>query len=164
MVVILMGVAGAGKTTVGRRLAESLGWEFVDADDFHPPANVEKMRRGLPLEDEDREPWLRALAAAIDEWLRAGAHVVLACSALKEKYRAVLRRDPARVRFVYLKIPPHVAAARVAARHGHFMKRALVDDQFKALEEPTNAIVVDATGNPDEIVQRLRSSIPSANP
>jgi gluconokinase len=161
MVIVVMGVAGAGKTTVGRRLADVMRCRFADADDFHAPANVEKMRRGVALDDEDRAPWLAALAGAIDEWLRADACVVLACSALKAKYRAALRRDPARVQFVYLKVPPEIAHARVANRPGHFMKENLVEQQFDALEEPSRALVVDASQPPDDIVRRLLRELPA---
>src|SRR5919109_713445 len=134
MVVVMMGVAGAGKTTVGKALADALGWQFADADDFHPARNVDKMARGVALDEADREPWLAALAAAIDEWLRTDTRVVLACSALKANYRAVLQRDPVRVRFVYLQVSPEVAHERVAHRPGHFMKERLVDTQFDTPE------------------------------
>ena len=161
MVIVIMGVSGAGKTTVGRRLADARGWRFADADDFHPPRNVDKMARGLALDDADRAPWLAALAEAIDTWLREGSGVVLACSALKATYRAVLRRDPVRVRFVYLQVSPETAHERVAHRHDHFMKETLVDTQFETLEEPAGAIVVDGSQPPDEIVRRLQRELPA---
>ena len=150
-----MGVAGAGKTTVGRMLARTLGYRFSDADDFHSRANVEKMARGEQLDDADREPWLGALAAAIEVWLQDGDDVVLACSALKESYRTRLMRDPSRMKIVYLKVSPAIALARVGKRVGHFMPRDLVESQFEVLEEPTAAIVVDASQSPEFIVRTI---------
>jgi gluconokinase len=159
IVVIIMGVAGAGKTTIGSDLAAALGFEFRDADEFHSPANVEKMRRGEQLDDRDREPWLQAMASAIDEWLRDDRGVVLACSALKARYRAVLLRDPARMRIVYLKVSPEVARERVAQRTDHFMPSDLVDSQFDALEEPANAVTVDASLPPEVIVRAIARAL-----
>ena len=150
-----MGVAGAGKTTIGEQLAEALGYAFRDADAFHPPANVEKMRTGRKLTDGDRDPWLQAMADAIDRWLEEGTGVVLACSALKERYRARLVRDPERVRVVYLKVTTETARERVAQRTDHFMPADLVDSQFEALEEPVDAIVVDGSQPPEAIVRQL---------
>jgi gluconokinase len=157
MVILVMGVSGAGKTTVGKELAEALGFRFSDADEFHSPENLEKMRRAVSLDEEDRQPWLRAMANAIDAWLATGTDVVLACSALKERYRSILLRDPARMRVVYLKISREIARARVAARTDHFMPQVLVDSQFEALEEPRDGITVDAALHPDEIVTRVRA-------
>jgi len=159
MVVIVMGVAGAGKTTIGRMLAEALGFEYQDADDFPPPVNVEKMRRGQQLDDRDREPWLDALARAIDGWLQSDANVVLACSALKARYRARLMRDPRRMRLVYLKVAPDVARARVERRVGHFMPHDLVESQFAALEEPDDAIVIEAARPPEGIVDTIANAL-----
>ena len=167
IVVLMMGVAGAGKTTVGSELAAALGFAFRDADEFHSPANVEKMRRGEQLDDRDREPWLQAMAAAIDEWLRDGRKVVLACSALKARYRAILLRDPARMRIVYLKISPDLARERVAQRTDHFMPQGLVESQFEALEEPfdyahgkpDSAITVDASLPPEDIVRTIARAL-----
>ncbi len=158
-----MGVAGAGKTSVGRMLAKALGYEFRDADGFHPAANVEKMRRGAQLDDEDRAPWLQALASAIDTWLQNGTDVVLACSALKASYRAVLLRDLSRMRLVYLKVAPALARERVAGRPGHFMPDDLVDSQFEALEEPDAAISVDASQPPDAIVRSIHDGLKPGN-
>ena len=159
LVIIVMGVAGAGKTTIGSDLAAALGFEFHDADEFHSPANVEKMRRGEQLDDRDREPWLHAMAAAIDEWLRNGRNVVLACSALKARYRAILLRDPARIRIVYLKISPDLARERVAQRTDHFMPSDLVDSQFEALEAPVDALTVDASSPPEDIVRTIARAL-----
>ena len=163
MVVILMGVTGSGKTTVGRRLAETLGWRFYDADDFHPAANVAAMRAGIPLTDRDREPWLTALAELIRELRAAGQSAALACSALKATYRARLtafaQARPDAVRFVYLRIRPAVAEQRLRARRAHFMPATLVPSQFAALEEPGDAIVMDAQLAPDEIVAGIRQAL-----
>src|SRR5436853_1871764 len=160
--IILMGVSGSGKTTIGKLLAEALGWPFYDADDFHPPANVERMRQGIALTDEDRKPWLAALARLIAEALAANQSIVLASSALKEAYRKQLKARgalPADEPVVYLRVPPEVAAARLKERHGHFMPASLVPSQFATLEEPADAIVIDATQSPDEIVAQIRQAL-----
>src|SRR5882757_4145832 len=136
-----MGVTGSGKTTVGTLLATQLGWEFADADQFHPAANVERMARGIALTDADREPWLTALHDAIVQWLAEERKVVLACSALKRSYREKLGIGGA-VRLVYLKGSYDLIAARLRERHGHFATEAILADQFAALEEPDEAIVV----------------------
>lgn len=158
--VIVMGVTGAGKTTVGRLLAERMSWRFFDADDFHPPANVEKMRSGRALEEADRRPWLEKLRALIDDELRAGRSLVLACSALRQNYRDVLVSSAGRVRFVYLKIRPETARSRLEARAGHYMPAALIPSQFETLEEPEDAIVIDGELPPAEAAavafERLR--------
>jgi gluconokinase len=159
VIIVVMGVAGAGKTTVGRSLAAALAYEFKDADDFHPAANVEKMRRGHQLDDADREPWLEAMAQAIDGWLRDGAGVVLACSALKQRYRERLLRDPSRMRVVYLRVSPELARQRAHVRVGHFMPSGLVDSQFAALEEPTDAIVIDGGEEVAAIVAAIRAQL-----
>jgi gluconokinase len=145
MVVVVMGVSGAGKTTVGRALAARLGWRFEDADDWHPPANVAKMRRGEPLTDADRRPWMAALAAAVTAWTAEGRHVVLACSALHAWQRDVLR-DAGPVRLVHLRGTFDDIDARLRARSGHFMPESLLASQLAALEEPGpgEALVVDA--------------------
>lgn len=158
MIVIVMGPEGVGKTTVGGLLARELGWQFVDADDFHPPANVEKMARGIPLTDADRAPWLEALHAAIVQWDAEGRGVVLACSALERGYRARLARN-ADVRFVYLKGTYELIAARLRARHGHFAHEDLLASQFAILEEPQDAITVDASRSPEEIAAEVRKRL-----
>jgi gluconokinase len=164
MVVILMGVSGSGKTTVGRRLAEQLGRPFCEGDDLHPPANVAKMARGEPLDDDDRRPWLEALRARIVEALQGSDDLVVACSALKAAYRRFLAVDGARVRFVYLAIPPAIAAARLAQRQGHFMKVSMVGSQFDTLEEPSpaEALILDATAPVDQLVAAIQASLSAA--
>src|SRR5215472_1353249 len=146
MVILLMGVTGSGKTTVGQALAESLHWQFVDADDFHSPSNVDKMRAGIPLDDADRAPWLATLRTHIVEWLKSEANVVLGCSALKQAYRdqLVVSSD---VRLVYLKGGSELIAARLKKRHGHYMDPNLLPSQFAALEEPRDAVVIDIDAN-----------------
>ncbi|MGB6959822.1 MAG: gluconokinase, partial [Candidatus Acidiferrum sp.] len=143
MIVIVMGTTGSGKTTIGTLLAKRLRWEFMDADAFHPPSNVEKMKHGIPLTDADREPWLKALHDKILEWYSESRNVVLACSALKQSYRDELRAT-AGVKFVYLKGSYELFSKRVLARKGHFAKQDLLASQFADLEEPKDAITVDA--------------------
>lgn len=143
LAVVVMGVSGCGKSTVGKRLAAELGWEFLDADDYHPPANVAKMARGEPLTDADRAPWLTALAGALAARLAEGRGVVLACSALKRAYRDRLREAGAGVRFVYLRCDRELIHQRVAARGSHFFPAALVESQFATLEEPDTAVERD---------------------
>lgn len=161
MIVIVMGVAGAGKTTVGSLLARSLGWEFFDADDFHPPANVAKMARGEPLDEADRAGWLDRLSALVDRLLRTGRRAVLACSALRHEHRARLRgsHDDAEVRTVYLRASERVLRGRLEARQGHFMKADLLPSQLATLEEPANALVVDTDESPATIVERIRTGL-----
>jgi gluconokinase len=154
MIVIVMGTTGSGKTTIGTLLARCLGWEFADADDFHPPANVEKMRQGIALTDADRRPWLMALRDKIVEWTARHKSVALACSALKQSYRDELRVN-SEVKFAYLKGSYELFAPRVFARKGHFAKKDLLASQFADLEEPTDAILLDATHSPAQIVEEL---------
>jgi gluconokinase len=157
-VVIVMGVSGCGKSTVGALLALRLGWEFEDADWFHPASNVDKMHSGIPLTDEDRRPWLGAIAAWIDTTRHSGGHGVIACSALKRRYRDVLIGDRGDVRLVYLKGDEALIARRIATRHEHFMPRSLLHSQFEALEEPgagENPLVVSIEPTPREIVARV---------
>ena len=158
MVVIIMGVTGAGKTTIGTMLAAQLNWQFADADTFHPPANIQKMSRGVPLNDTDRAPWLAAMRKAILEWIAAGKNVVLACSALKRAYRDELR--PSReVKIVYLKGDYALFAERIRRRHGHFAGEGILAGQFADLEEPVDAIMVDAAKSPEEIVAEIRKQL-----
>jgi carbohydrate kinase (thermoresistant glucokinase family) len=166
MMVIVMGVCGCGKTTVGRALARELGGEFLDADDFHPPANVSKMASGTALTDDDRWPWLDAIVAAMHEHAAHGRGVVVACSALKEAYRERLRRGGSaldEVRIVYLKGGAEAIAPRLASRSGHFMPAALLASQFAALEEPRDAIVVDIGQPPDEQVRQIVAALQSTS-
>jgi len=161
-VVIVMGVSGCGKSTVGALLALQLRWEFEDADWFHPAANVDKMHSGIPLTDEDRRPWLAAVAAWIDKTRCSGGHDVIACSALKRRYRDVLIGDRPDVRLVYLKGDEALIARRIATRHEHFMPRSLLHSQFEALEEPgpaENPVIVSIEPRPREIVAQILSAL-----
>ena len=159
MITIVMGVSGSGKTTVGKLLAQSLNWDFSDADDFHPSANIEKMSRGIPLEDADRLPWLLELQAAIDRWLLENKNVVLACSALKASYRDILCRDQQRMKIVYLKGSFHLLATRLKTRENHYMKADLLLSQLDILEEPEYAIIIDASQPLEVIVHQIRSHL-----
>jgi gluconokinase len=134
--VVVMGVSGSGKTTLAQGIAAAMGWPFAEGDALHPEANVAKMHAGIPLTDEDRWPWLDAIAAVIDGWRATGEHGVLACSALKRSYRDVIIGGRGDVALVYLQGSKELIAARMAARHGHFMPVALLDSQFATLEEP----------------------------
>jgi gluconokinase len=154
-VVVVCGVSGAGKSTVGRLLAERLGCDFYDADDFHPPANVAKMRRGEPLTDVDRAPWLDALGELVDRGVREGQGLVLACSALKAAYRGRLGIDQERVVSVFLDGSKDLIAERIAARSHEFMPASLLDSQFDALEPPLAGIRVGIEAVPDVIVDRI---------
>jgi gluconokinase len=158
MIVIVMGVTGSGKTSVGRLLAEQLGWEFADADDFHPRANVEKMERGIPLKDEDRRPWLERLRIQIQSWNANAGNGVLACSALKRSYRQELNAAP-EVRFVYLKGSPALIVQRLGLRKGHFADEKILAGQFADLEEPETAVTVDIAQTPEEIVAEIRERL-----
>lgn len=154
MIVLVMGTTGSGKTTIGKLLAGRLNWEFLDGDDFHPPANIEKMRAGIPLTDADRAPWLQILGSLIIARLGASESAVLACSALKESYRKELLVD-SRVRLIYLRGSYELFSERVRGRTGHFAKQDLLASQFATLEEPADAIAVDATQSPDQIVAEI---------
>ena len=159
MVIIVMGVTGSGKTTMGQRLAETLGWQFHDADDFHPPANKTKMHAGIPLTDEDRWPWLRAMRAVIEEALAGNAGAVVTCSALKRAYRDVLSGGLPNVHYVHLTGDADVLATRLAGRSGHFMNPALLDSQIATLEAPADAIDVDVALTPDQQVEFVRQAL-----
>jgi gluconokinase len=161
-VMVVMGVSGSGKSTIGALLARRLHWEFEDADWLHPAANVDKMHSGIPLTDEDRWPWLEAVAAWIDKMRSAGGRAVVACSALKRRYRDVLVGDRADVRLVYLKGDETLIARRIATRHEHFMPRSLLHSQFEALEEPgpdEAPIIVSIAPEPREIVAGILSAL-----
>ncbi len=155
MIVILIGASGAGKTTVGGILALRLGWSFHDADDLHPQHNIEKMRRGMALTDDDRRPWLGAVRELVERCLAENRNAVIACSALKQAYRDLINPDPARVRFVYLKGSKELIAQRMARRRDHFFNPHLLQSQFDALEEPRDAITADISGTPEQIADSL---------
>ena len=150
---IVMGVSGSGKTSVGKSLAEHLGWDFYDADDFHPPANVEKMVNGIPLDDSDRAPWLASLHDLISSSLIQSRPGVLACSALKERYRQRLLEGNAGVQLVYLKGSYDLIWSRMIVRKDHYMKPHMLQGQFDAIEEPSDALTVDISLSVDEILQ-----------
>ncbi|MGH7872206.1 MAG: gluconokinase [Candidatus Binatia bacterium] len=158
MFIIFTGVAGAGKTTVGKLLAKELSWRFYEGDDFHPAANVEKLRRGEPLTDDDRRPWLDTLRDVIQAALERGENGVLACSALKRSYRARLRVSE-RVIFVHLAAGPDVIQRRLERREGHFMNPSLIESQFATLETPQAALSLDASLPPDVLVQQVRQAL-----
>jgi gluconokinase len=155
MIIVLIGVTGSGKSTVGRLLARQLGWKFYEGDDLHPAANLQKMRRGLPLTDEERKPWLKAIQNAIRAAVENRENVVIACSALKESYRNMLQVE-GEVIFVYLKANSPLIQQRLKKRTGHFMNPVLIQSQFDTLEEPNQAVQIDAGLTPAEIVQLIR--------
>jgi gluconokinase len=158
VIVIVMGVVGAGKTTVGSLLARQLGWDFADADDYHSPENKEKVRRGIPLTDGDREPWLRRLRQEIRNWMASGKEVVLACSALKSKYRQELKVGP-EVKFVYLKGDAPLIDSRLRARKGHFADDKILSSQLADLEEPEDAVTVSIDQSPEQMVAAIRQRL-----
>ncbi len=155
MIVVLMGVAGSGKSTIGRALAARTGWPFHEGDAFHPPGNVAKMACGVALSDGDRAPWLAALRRLIDDMLRRGEHGILACSALKQSYRDLLQDGRDGVRFVHLKGDPDLLQRRLQARTGHFMPPALLASQLVTLEEPRQVFSVDVRLPPHRIVDAI---------
>lgn len=157
MIVVVMGVSGCGKSTVGQKIAERLGCAFRDGDEFHSDANRAKMHAGIPLNDDDRKPWLESIRAYMDEMTSDGRSLVVACSALKQRYRDVLRGKTGNVvktEFVYLKGDFGLLQSRLSARKDHFFNPSLLRSQFEALEEPTDAIVVDIALPPETIVDR----------
>jgi len=153
-----MGVTGSGKTTVGTILAQQLGWIFLNADDFHSPANKEKMSQGIALSDADRMPWLECIHDAIVRWQANRQSAVLACSALKQAYRDLLS-DKVDVKFVYLRGDAELIIKRLGHRQGHYAKENLVASQFEALEEPKNSCSVDISSTPEEIVAEIRRQL-----
>ena len=157
MVILIMGVAGSGKTTVALLLASQLNWKFIDADDVHPPSNIAKMASGQPLTDEDREPWLAALRAWINERLTSGENAILTCSALKQRYREVIVVDPAQVKVVHLHGSAELLRSRMSGRSGHFMAPTMLDSQLAALEPPSNALQLDVAQTPEQLVAAIRA-------
>lgn len=161
MIVIIFGVSGTGKTTVGKLLAREVGWHFLEADDFHPEANIEKMRSGHPLTDEDRWPWLERLRQQIERFLAVGEDAVLACSALKRAYRDRLRVSD-EVKFVFLRGDRALVENQLRSRHGHFMNSGLLPSQFDDLEKPRpdeNALTIELGRTPEEIVEEIRAKL-----
>lgn len=165
LILVVMGVSGSGKTTIARELSGRLGWTFEEGDHLHPKANVAKMHSGIPLDDADREPWLKAVAAWVDTQLARGVPGLITCSALKRSYRQTIIDDRPNVRLVYLRGSYELIASRLAQRHGHFMPASLLQSQFDALEEPAmdeNPVTVDVDSTPakiaDAIIDRLHLS------
>lgn len=157
-----MGVAGSGKTTIAKLLAEALLCPFLEGDSLHPPANIEKIRHGVPLDDADRLPWLKAIAAAIEAWQKQGQFGVVTCSALKRRYRDMLIGDRQGIRLVYLQGSRALIGARIAARQGHFAPAALLDSQLAALEEPgpdERPIIADVSDEPGAITERILAAL-----
>jgi gluconokinase len=161
MIVLIMGVSGSGKSTIGRRLADALQWKFADADSFHSHSNIEKMRAGTPLSEHDRGPWLQALRASIDRWIGEKQNVVLACSALTAASRRILIPDRNSIALVYLKGSFDLIQARLAQRGHHFMPQELLASQFDALEEPTDTLAIDAAWPPETITAHIRAYLNS---
>jgi len=149
-----MGVCGAGKSLVGQQLAGSLNWEFAEGDDFHPPVNLAKMKAGIPLDDDDRQPWLQALQMVVNHWIQGGVDGVLTCSALKASYRHILLRPS--VELVYLQGSFDLIQQRLRQRQGHFMPPTLLSSQFDILEEPQSGLHIDIDQPPDRIVYTIQ--------
>jgi carbohydrate kinase (thermoresistant glucokinase family) len=161
-IAVVMGVSGSGKTTIGAALAHRLGWQFQEGDALHPPENVAKMRAGIPLDDEDRAPWLRAVAAKVDEWRERGEAGIITCSALKRKYRDVIIGKRPEVRLVHLTAPPSLITERLAGRRGHFMPASLLESQLATLEPPDpdeNALTLAVDAPVETVVERIAASL-----
>jgi gluconokinase len=163
MIIIVMGVSGSGKTTIGKALAKRAGFHFYDGDDFHSKENISKMAEGIPLKDEDRMTWLLALAETIQNDNQNHKSSVIACSALKEKYRKILRIDSSDVKFVYLRGTFDLIHSRMQARSSHYMKPEMLKSQFEILEEPENALVEDVSLTPGEIVEDILEKLVKPN-
>ncbi|HZQ02372.1 MAG TPA: gluconokinase [Reyranella sp.] len=158
MILVIMGVSGCGKSTIGKGLSRRLGWQYQEGDALHPPANVAKMKSGQPLDDDDRLPWLRKVADRIDQWRKDGVSGIITCSALKRAYRDIIIGKRPGVALLYPKGSKELIASRIAHRRGHFMPASLLDSQFAALEEPSpdeNAITVSVDQTPDQIVDEV---------
>jgi|SRR5688572_19378355 len=165
MIIILMGPSGSGKTTIGLALSAATGWRFVDADDVHPAANVEKIRQGTPLTDEDRAPWLAALRAVIEDSVARTSDLIVGCSALRERYRHTLSNGLSNVQWVFLRTPPGVLRERLEQRTGHFAGTAILADQLRTLEEPDDAMVIESHRPVDVVVQEILGVIlPDSGP
>lgn len=158
MIVVVMGVAGAGKSTVGQLLAGALGCPFLDGDSLHPPTNIQKMTRGIALTDADRAPWLAAVRARLEDAFERGENLVIVCSALKRQYRDFLSADVP-VTWVYLKGTKEVIRRRLEQRREHYMKANMLASQFAALEEPSDAIIVDVESPPELIAQQILAAL-----
>jgi gluconokinase len=159
MIIVVIGVSGSGKTTIGELLANQLGWRFYEGDEYHSQENIEKLTSGIPLTDDDRAPWLRRLRNVMEECRSAGADAVIACSALRQSYRTYLSEEGSDVRFVYLKGDYGVIRERIIRRRGHFMKNNLLKSQFSVLEEPTDAIVAHVAEEPRSIVTKIMGEL-----
>ena len=155
MVILLMGVAGSGKTAVGEGLAARLGWRFIDGDELHSPASVEKMRAGIPLDDEDRMPWLRSIRDLIDEHEATGTPVIIACSALKQVYRRLLLEGTRETRLVYLRGEQSLIESRLRERQNHFFDPRLLGNQFAVLEEPRQALLIDIDADLESVTDAV---------
>ena len=152
---LIMGVSGSGKTTIGKALAQKLGWDFFDADDFHPAENIAKMTAGIPLNDSDRAPWLASLHHLLSSTLKSNRHPILACSALKHKYRVQLLDGLSGLEMIYLKGTSDLIWSRMSAREGHYMKPEMLQSQLAALEEPTDAFAVDISISLNDMIDKI---------
>lgn len=159
MIVVVMGVAGSGKTTVGRRLAERLGWTYYEGDDFHSVENIDKMSNGIPLTDADRWPWLEDIREEIRRCTTRGQHAVVACSALRGSYRSYLAEGVTDIRFVYLSGTSRVILERLRSRGHHYMGECMLESQLASLEEPDDALCIDIMSSPDDIVDRIEADV-----
>lgn len=161
MIVVVMGVSGSGKSTIGANLAMAINADFAEGDQYHPPENIQKMQNGQPLTDDDRKPWLVKMAAEIERWQQESRRVVLACSALKQDYRNLLKIQPPNVYLVYLRGTYDTIAMRMNGRNGHFMPTSLLKSQFETLEEPQNAIIADVALSVPAIVEKITTQLHS---